>query len=716
PDGAAVAFCLVYRLRKDLPIWQTWHDIRRDHPDCEEIALEELDGPARASLLYRLLKLEEPLDSAFEQLILDETDGNPLYLEEVLYRLIADNVLVATDAGWQLAQPVTKLSVPDTLYQMIQSRIDDLDYASPGARRVLWLAAVSGLTFTGESLEFLFVGSGHDRNDFYRHLRVLRNAAMFEQTRIQVGAELQAGFKFRHGLVQQVAYENMPVAHRRQYHRQMGHWLEAAHQAAPAAHYETLAHHFAQGQQWDKAFHYYALAGQRDARAYANETAWRHLWLALSLVKEAKPARLPLAQAHYEFGKVLAIMGEFEAARTHLQAAYTLLLPLTAEAAVLLRAKCCYEIGRLYEQAGGETNFREALTWHDTGRQALTTAGLDQAAEAALLYALAGLVHLRSGHLSQAETACQQSLTVAKTTDNSWLLGFVYRLLSIAARYQGEAAPAIAYVRQSLAINEAAGDLLSLGKDYSNLGVYLFEADRWHEAAEAYQQAVSILTRSGDQYQLAMTCGNLGDLYAHTGDWQQGLPTAQRGLALFQQQGSPQGIIFSHIVLATLYWRQSALDQARAALTEARTLAAAEGVGEFDLDIDRWLAQVALSQAEPAQVLALVAPWLNQGDAGEDDSLEPLYRLQAEALAAQGETERALAILEASQERLSATGSRYQRGQVLLALARLLVRVNGRQTEARTYAQEAHTILEQLGASSDAAVAEKLLATLAQEG
>jgi tetratricopeptide (TPR) repeat protein len=211
-----------------------------------------------------------------------------------------------------------------------------------------------------------------------------------------------------------------------------------------------------------------------------------------------------------------------------------------------------------------------------------------------------------------------------------------------------------------------------------------------------------------------MTCGNLGDLYAHTGDWEQGLPFAERSLALFQQQGSPQGIIFSRIVLATLYWRQPALDRALKALTDARALAVAEGVHEFDLDIDRWLAEVALSQGDPARVLSLVEPWLSQSDEGEDGSLEPLYRLQAEALAFQGETEIALTILEASGKRLSIADSHYQRGQALLALAQVLAR-KGRQTKARAYAQEAYFIFNQLGASVDATKAETLPATLATE-
>lgn len=716
PDTIPIAFCLVYRSRKELPVWQTWHDIRRDHPDCEEIALEELDSPARASLLHQLLGLEEPLEAAFERLVLDETDGNPLYLEEVLYRLIADSILAATATGWQLSQPITRLAVPDTLHQMIQSRIDDLDYASPGARRLLWLAAVSGRTFTGEGLEHLFRQSGRDPAEFQSHFRVLRNAAMFERAQVVVGDESRPGFRFRHGLVQQVAYDNMPVTHRRHYHQQVGRWLEAAHQASLVAHYETLAHHFAQGQEWGKAFHYYFLAGQRDGRAYANDSARRFLWLALSLAKEARPDRFVLAQTHYEFGKTLAVMGEFAEAKTHLTEAYGLLSLLAQETAVLLQARVCYEIGRLHEQAGGQANFDEALTWQRTGIDLLTGAGLEQEVEAAMLHALAGLVYLRSGRLPQAEAACQQSLAIAKTADTSWLLGFVYRLLSIAARYQGEAVQAIAYIRQSLAISETSGDLLSLGKDYSNLGVYLFEADNWRDAAVAYQQAITVLERSGDQYQLAMTCGNLGDLYAHTGDWEQGLPIAQRSLGLFQQQGASQGIIFSHIVLATLYWRQASFDQMTAALTEADALAKTNGVSEFDLDIAGWLAQTALSQGDPARALALVNPWLMQSDEAADDSLEPLYRLQAETLAAQGETAQALAILEGGRERLSAIGSRYQLGQSLLALARVLVGVNGRQAQARTYAQEAYVILEQLGARSDAAVAEKLLATLTQEG
>jgi predicted ATPase len=80
---------------------------------------------------------------------------------------------------------------------------------------------------------------------------------MFERAQVVVGDQSRSGFKFRHGLVQQVAYENMPVTHRRQYHQQVGNGWKMPIKRHLTAHYETLADHFAQGQEWGKAFHYY---------------------------------------------------------------------------------------------------------------------------------------------------------------------------------------------------------------------------------------------------------------------------------------------------------------------------------------------------------------------------------------------------------------------------------------------------------------------------
>ena len=706
PDTTSIIFCLVYRSRKELPVWQIWRDLRREHPDCEELALGELDGASRAMLLHQLLNLSQPLDSAFEQMVLDETDGNPLYLEEVLYRLIADKVLVETEGGWQLSQPITELAVPDTLYQMIQSRIDDLDYASPGARRVLWLAAVSGLSFTSEGLEYLFLNNGREQDEFQRHFRVLRNAAMFERTRIQLANDNRPGFKFRHGLVQQVAYENMPTTHSRQYHRQVGEWLESSYEAALMAHYEILAHHFSQGQVWDKAFHYYFLAGQRDAHVYDNENAYRHLWLALSLVEEAKPDQSILAQAYYEFGRVLITMGEFDEALVHLGRAFELLSSLGEALGIWLQARVCYEIGRIHELLG-QASLPEALVWQERGLALLPDT---PTAEAALLHVLGGIANLRLGNWARLAQESQAALAIAQAIDAPQELSAAHRMMSVYWRVRGDLVQAMVHCQQGVAISQEQGDLLGLIKGIANQGVIAFEMDDWPQAQASYLESITLLDRVGDRYELGRTHLNLGDLYAHLGDIEAGLRHTHQGLEIAQALQSTQEILIGRVILAMLHWRQAEFAEALAQLGEAEKLATTAVM--FQPTVGRWLAQVYLTQGNLTQAENQLQTLLTLDENILDDEVEPIQCLQAQLLAAQGQQEAAIALLEASLARLD--GMKYQQAQALLALAQILA-VGQRTTEARRSAQTAQAIFTELGASLDVVATNGLLAQLATE-
>jgi hypothetical protein len=53
----------------------------------------------------------------------------------------------------------------------------------------------------------------------------------------------------------------------------VGYALEDLYPDRLANHYEELAHHFMQGDAWEKAFDYLVLAGDKEKNAYANQTA-----------------------------------------------------------------------------------------------------------------------------------------------------------------------------------------------------------------------------------------------------------------------------------------------------------------------------------------------------------------------------------------------------------------------------------------------------------
>ena len=86
--------------------------------------------------------------------IVERSEGNPLYVEEIVRKLIDDGVLRATEASrWEVARPVEDVELPRSVQGLIAARLDGLpedekavlqDAAVVG--RVFWVGAVAELT------------------------------------------------------------------------------------------------------------------------------------------------------------------------------------------------------------------------------------------------------------------------------------------------------------------------------------------------------------------------------------------------------------------------------------------------------------------------------------------------------------------------------------------------------------------------------------------
>ena len=80
-----------------------------------------------------------------------------------------------------------------------------------------------------------------------------------------------------------------------------------------ANHYEELAHHFVQGETWEKAFDYLVLAGDKAKNAYANQTALDFYARALDVAPRVVPS-IP-ARRHTEIyqrrGQVYMLLARY---------------------------------------------------------------------------------------------------------------------------------------------------------------------------------------------------------------------------------------------------------------------------------------------------------------------------------------------------------------------------------------------------------------------
>ncbi|MCP4540325.1 MAG: tetratricopeptide repeat protein [Chloroflexi bacterium] len=710
-DRSPVFFCLVYRPRKDRPIWQAWQEIEKLHPDCLSISLAELGNADSRQLLFNLLQTEQ-VTADFQEMILRETDGNPLYVEELLRSLMDEGTIVRDDdSGWRVEGNVEHIRVPDTLQQIIQSRIDELDKGSSGARRALWMASVIGEEFNEDVWLQLFTSTGRQEEKFFLHLRVLKGMDMVHEIERVEEGRTRWLYQFRHGLVQQVAYENMLVERRREYHREVGRLLEIRYSDRLREQYDALARHYERGQVWAKALDYHLKAGQKAQQAYANAEATMHFERALAMAERVSPDPGGDRIAAMEgLGAVLKVTGDFDAALGHLEAALTLLEESDVEKK--RQAVTCHQIGRIHEMKG---NYETAMDWVERGRTVLS--GVEGAElAAARLHLLAGIVAVRRGDLTTAFEEAEQALSLAETAHASPEAAQTHNLLGVLHRERGELEQAAFHCERSLALYEQIANPLKVATVLNNLGTIAFDQDDWMGSVEAQQRALAIHKEVGDVYNQVLVLCNLADTYCHQGRLEQALVYAQEGLKGSKVLKSVFGLIHAYENLGAVYLRQEELTQARAHLEEGLRLIDVNDVQELGVRVRILLTEAYLQAGESTEAESVIdqalAVAMEQG-ASVDEAIA--RRVLGQAFQAQGNVAKAKEALQASRTILESEGQRYELGRTLLVLAALYVDDDRRQSEGRAALIQAHAIFEDLGAALDLAEAKALSQRIAMD-
>jgi class 3 adenylate cyclase len=207
-----------------------------DRSSGTQLALTPL-GPAESRTIVRASAL--PAETT--ERILDRAEGNPLFLEEL--------ARAAAGAGGRGPD----VPLPDTVHDVLSARVDHLPET---ARRVLQCAAVLGRQFSARLLRAVWDGSeGH----LDEHLQELGRLEFLEE---RFGAG-EPTFVFKHALVQDVIYGSLLERQRRAVHGRAARALEGFHAGRLDAVVEPLAHHFARGDDPERAAEYARLAAPR---------------------------------------------------------------------------------------------------------------------------------------------------------------------------------------------------------------------------------------------------------------------------------------------------------------------------------------------------------------------------------------------------------------------------------------------------------------------
>jgi DNA-binding SARP family transcriptional activator len=228
-----------------------------------------------AQNVARLIELTAEVSPTRELVagIYEETEGNPLFVGEVV-RLLAQEGLLTGGR-----EDVERIGVPHGVREVIGRRIRRL---SEGCARILTLASVLGREFGLGALESM---SALPLDELLKGL----DEAMFERLVGEVPGS-PGRLRFAHALIRDALYEELTKARRIGLHRLAAEALENLYVADPEPHFAELAHHFflaAPGGEADKAADYARPAGDRAIASLAYEEAVRLYSLGLEALELA---------------------------------------------------------------------------------------------------------------------------------------------------------------------------------------------------------------------------------------------------------------------------------------------------------------------------------------------------------------------------------------------------------------------------------------------
>ncbi|HEX3527763.1 MAG TPA: adenylate/guanylate cyclase domain-containing protein [Thermoanaerobaculia bacterium] len=221
-----------------------------------QIALSRLSDQESREIVRSILPVAPPPDELVDA-ILAKAEGNPFFLEE-LSRSLLENPGIA---------------VPDTIQGVIMARVDRLP---EDHKRLLQTASVLGREFALNLLNAMW-----DRTDQAEGLtRLLADLKRWEFLYEEPTAE-EPRYLFKHALTQEAVYQTLLTSRRRALHGEAGRAFEALYASRPEDVFDSLAYHYSEAAEEEKAVRYLVLSAEQAARRYAHAEAAQALREAL---------------------------------------------------------------------------------------------------------------------------------------------------------------------------------------------------------------------------------------------------------------------------------------------------------------------------------------------------------------------------------------------------------------------------------------------------
>jgi class 3 adenylate cyclase/tetratricopeptide (TPR) repeat protein len=206
---------------------------------ADVLTLAGLDAGAAMRLAANVIGAED-LPAAVAAKVLATSEGNPLFVGELVRMLVDEGAIERQGERWIVGTNLAALEMPPTIHALLAARIERL---RPEERTVLERASVVGRHFSRSAVAALLSRNG---NELDARLESLRRSELIEPDSGWFLGE--PVLRFHHVLIRDAAYRRLLKGTRAELHERLADWIEAKLDHV-AEHDETIGWHLEQAHQ-----------------------------------------------------------------------------------------------------------------------------------------------------------------------------------------------------------------------------------------------------------------------------------------------------------------------------------------------------------------------------------------------------------------------------------------------------------------------------------
>jgi class 3 adenylate cyclase len=214
------------------------------------------------------------------RLIIEKTEGNPFFMEELVQALLEQGILPRTAGDGEdtlnLAKQLEDLGLPPTVQAVLASRIDRL---ATREKELLQTFAVIGRQF---SLPLIRRVADYPETELEAMLTALQGSEFIYER----AAFPEVEYVFKHALTQEVAYNSLLLERRKALHERTAQALEALFADSADDHLVELSYHYSRSGNDARAIDYLIRAGYQAQQRSAFSQAAAYLQQALTRLND----------------------------------------------------------------------------------------------------------------------------------------------------------------------------------------------------------------------------------------------------------------------------------------------------------------------------------------------------------------------------------------------------------------------------------------------